>query len=130
MIHSPDNKGFTIIEVMIAVLVLSFGLLALAGLSASIISSNRFSAQLSAATTLAQDKIEDIRRVAYSNVSSGSETGIDEKGTSGGIFDRATVVLDDQPASGMKTVTVTVSWDWRGSSHDVALKTIVANVAQ
>jgi len=130
MIQLSKDKGFTIIEVMIALVVLSFGLLALGKLTASTISGNHFAAQLSAATTLAQDKLEDVKQGSYASIASETETGVDEQANSGGIFDRVTQVSDDQPASGMKTVTVTVSWDWNGSSHDVVLKTIVANVEQ
>ena len=55
------QDGFTLIEVLIAIVILSVGLLGMASLTVGIIKGNKFSNDLSTATTLAQDKMEDIR---------------------------------------------------------------------
>lgn len=128
--HSSDKMGFTIIEVMIAIVVLSFGLLAIGSLSVSNIKSNQFAGQMTAATTLAQDKIEALKNASYGSISTLTETNIDEEGNSGGIFNRVTTVTSDSPALNMKTVNVKVTWNWNGSQHDVELNTIIANIDQ
>lgn len=59
---SPKNaNGFSLIEVLLAVAVMSFGLLALASLQNSIMRSSSNSKAQSVALSLAKDKLEDLR---------------------------------------------------------------------
>lgn len=55
------QKGFTLLEVMIAVLVLAIGLLGLAGLQASSLRVNQSASMRSQATSLAYDMADRIR---------------------------------------------------------------------
>jgi prepilin-type N-terminal cleavage/methylation domain-containing protein len=55
------RRGMTLLEVIIAITILSVGLLALARMQAQAVKSNVSSRQLTEATILAQDKVEDIR---------------------------------------------------------------------
>jgi type IV pilus assembly protein PilV len=54
-------KGFTLLEVLVAVLVLSFGLLGIAGLLLATVQNNTVAAQRTTATFLAQDMADRIR---------------------------------------------------------------------
>lgn len=117
-----NKKGFTLIEVLIATLVLAIGLLSLATLAGTVIRGNSFSNKMTTATTLAQEKLEDIQRQGYSNASSSTENYSSIAGYS--AYKRITNVATASPATGMKTVTVTVSWD--ADAHSVALKNILA----
>ncbi len=56
------NAGFTLLEVLVAVLVLSFGLLGIAGLLLSTVQNNTIAAQRTTATFLAQDMADRIRQ--------------------------------------------------------------------
>jgi type IV pilus assembly protein PilV len=56
------NAGFTLLEVLVAVLVLSFGLLGIAGLLLSTMQNNTIAAQRTTATFLAQDMADRIRQ--------------------------------------------------------------------
>jgi type IV pilus assembly protein PilV len=56
------NAGFTLLEVLVAVLVLSFGLLGIAGLLLSTMQNNTIAAQRTTATFLAQDITDRIRQ--------------------------------------------------------------------
>ena len=57
----PKNKGFTLIEVLVAIVVLSVALLALAGLQIISIRSNSFGNRMTEATTLARDLMEEMK---------------------------------------------------------------------
>ncbi len=55
------NQGFTLLEVVMAVFLVAGGLLAYGGLTGSLMEKNVHNARDSIATTLAQDKIEELR---------------------------------------------------------------------
>lgn len=119
-----NNSGFTLMEVLVAMLILSVGLLGMAALITGIISSNKLSNRISTATVLAQDKMEEIRGVGYAGADA-------EAGTEGyniipnyPLYKRTTAVAAGNPAAGMKKITVTVYWD--SDDHSVVLNTILA----
>ena len=58
--HS-GNQGFTLLEVIMAVLLVAGGLLAYGALTGSLMEKNVRNTRDSIATTLAQDKIEELR---------------------------------------------------------------------
>ena len=123
---NADNKGFTLLEVLIAMVILSVGLLGMASLTVGIINGNRFSNDLTTATTLAQDKMEDVRRLGYSGTEATTTTVTENYNsiTDYAAYKRVTVTTVDSPAVGMKAITVTAYWDSDG--HSVELKTILA----
>ncbi|WP_290652055.1 type IV pilus modification protein PilV, partial [Aquisalimonas sp.] len=57
----PRQQGYSLLEILIAVLVLSIGLLGLAGLQTTSLQSNQSAAQVSQATFLAQDMFDRMR---------------------------------------------------------------------
>jgi len=117
-------KGFTLIEVLIATLILAIGLLSLATLAGTVIRGNSFSNKMTTATTLAQDKMEEIKGLGYDNADTAA--GTENYGSIADYvaYKRVATVSTDSPPTGMKTVTVKVSWD--ADAHFVELKTILA----
>jgi type IV pilus modification protein PilV len=57
-----NQRGFTLVETLVALVVLAVGLLAIAQMGVTYVRANTQSQQLSAATVLAQDKMEQLRR--------------------------------------------------------------------
>ena len=55
------QRGFSMVEVLVAILLLTVGLLALAKMQNQAVASNAFGNQLTEATFLAQDKVEELR---------------------------------------------------------------------
>ena len=55
------QSGFSMVEVMVAILLLTVGLLALAKMQTQAVASNSYGNQLTEATFLAQDKLEELR---------------------------------------------------------------------
>ena len=115
-----NNSGFTLMEVLVAMLILSVGLLGMAALITGIINSNKLSNRISTATVLAQDKMEDIKRIGYDNAVSETKASMPSPYAN---YEREVTVTPNSPATGMSTVTVTVYWE---SSKSVVLQTILA----
>ena len=107
------NKGFTIIEVLVALSIFAIGLLALATMQISAIQTNGFAYRTNIATLLAQDLLEDYKRLGYDGIpSTGNYTDnnpLNEHGVNdpAGIYNRTWTVADN---GWRKTITVTVAW--------------------
>ncbi len=114
------EDGFSLIEVVVCLLIFAFGLLSLAGMQIISIRGNSFSNNLSQATTLAQDKMEESKRLSFSdsNLSSGQHN---EGTISGTIFTRSYSVQD--VSSTMKAITVIVQWVGT-SNHSISFSTL------
>jgi len=124
-----DNQpGFTLLEVLIAISILTVGLLGVAQMQIMGITGNYFSGNTTGALSLAEEKMEDLLGKSYTDaeLTNGNHPDannpIDEIGQAGGIYTRIWVVADNTPIVDTKTVTVNVSWD--NASHQVSLSCI------
>ena len=108
-IKNRDSKrnGFSLIEVLIALVLLVVGLLALGGMQIVSIKGNSFSQQMTQATVLTQSKLEEIKK--WSFMDSGLSSGHHDEGVlSSSGFSRSYDVEDISAT--LKAVTVTVRW--------------------
>lgn len=119
------NEGFTLIEVVVTLLILTVGLLGMAALTVSVIQRNAQSNKITTATTLAQDKLEEMKTIGSSIVDDE-----DPYDTIPGYpaFKRVTEVAENTPNLQTSMVTVTVYWtvNWDSKDHSVALSTIIS----
>ena len=115
-------KGFTFIESLVAIVIFSIMFLGLNTLLISVIKNNSLNKKITTATTLARDKIEDLKNKGYtsSDLSVGSHSDpnnpINEMGATGGTFTRNWTVAE---ASSMKNVNVSILWD--SGKHQASL---------
>jgi prepilin-type N-terminal cleavage/methylation domain-containing protein len=119
---SDSNDGFTMLELMVALTVLALGLLALMGMQVSAIKKNAWANRFSMATTLAQDKIEEVRWQYYDEITkvAKSEKPIDctDEYTAFGVtFHRSCYLIPSFETDKYVTIDVEVSWTDRGKKE-------------
>lgn len=103
-----SERGFTMIEVMIAVLLSA---IAVIGIIALFVTQSRASGRArheTEAASLANDKLEKLRTVTVPATGTDALNPIDVQGVGGGIFYRK---WDVASSGGVYTMTVKVGWD-------------------
>ncbi len=120
-----NKKGFTLLEILVAITLLATALLGMAGLTAALMQGNTFSNRLTVASTLAQDRLEDLTKLGYGNTAVADTTVTEDYNSIPNFpfYKRVTTTNVDNPAAGMKTVTVAVFW--AADAHSVAPQTIL-----
>lgn len=68
------NSGFTLVELLIAISILSVGLLGIAGLAGTSIKASGSSQNATQANNLAQDRMESLQTVSFNNLQSTDTT--------------------------------------------------------
>jgi type II secretory pathway pseudopilin PulG len=117
-----NEQGFTLISVMIAVVILTIGILALAKTSATVVRTSANAATRSEAVSLARAYMEEVRSRPPANLISETLAFVDREGVpdANGPYSRQVVVTD--LASNLKSVQVVVTMP--GSSVPVELITL------
>ena len=109
---SKKSKGFSLIEVLVALVILSISLLALAGLMVQSTKNNSWGSHLTEAATLAQDRLERFRAVRpQTDIPEGTGgTNNDQvTGASGIVYTRTCTVTTNGTGT-LRTITITVTW--------------------
>ena len=129
---AQSEKGFTLIELFTAIVLLTIGLLGTAALTAGVIHGNIAGRNQTTATAIAQSCFQENRRVGYTNAGlsvsgNGCPVGTATVTLGGVAFTR---VLDaiDVSVTNMKTLTLTVSWsEGTAGSKSITMKTSMAS---
>jgi len=144
------NEGLTLLEVLAAVAILSFGLLAVATMQGSSIKGN------SQAITLAQGKVEELMRLPYNDADltdtdndgtnqDADDDGVDDGGDNFGlddttgadrsevsdVNDRYTLywnIAVDEPIANVKTIRIIVEWPDRGVQKSAVVDFMKADI--
>jgi len=120
-----NDTGVALLEILVAGLVLAVGFLGMVGVATSVMHGNAFSSRLTAATILAQEKMEELRGLGFSGLPNDNMTTVEDYHTISGrpLFKRTVSTDVAHAADGLKKTTVTVYWE--GDSHRVVLKTLI-----
>lgn len=114
------TRGFTLIEVVVAIVMLTFGVLASASLTAALMKSNRGVTNRTRAVELSREKIEDLQSERFADIASGG----DAVGVRGISYNRSWTVTANSPIANVKTITLNVTWTDRQGTHTVSNQTI------
>ena len=122
--HNKTNEGFTLIEVMITVAVLSIGLLALASMQITAVNDNASSSHRTEASTWAQDKMEALMALPFThdNLTQTTPGNPHSDPTQpSDDYEISWTVDDDISLPDTKQITITVTWQERGLTKTVRL---------
>jgi type IV pilus assembly protein PilV len=138
---SSNEKGFTLLETVVAIAILTFGILAVASMQISSMRGNSFAGNVTEATTLAGDRLERLIALSYddsllldmdANGSGGlNDTGNDadykeEQEIEAVTYAVCTNLAIDTPRNNTKTIKVIVTWTDRGVQKSVSLQHVKA----
>jgi type IV pilus modification protein PilV len=118
---APTEAGFTLIEVMVALVIFAFGILAVLGMQITAIRGGHQSQNLSRAASIGANTIEDFVRQEYATLADGNDT-VDGKYTRNWVINENTT----GELTGTKSVDLTVTWTEGGRSHQVAYEFLKA----
>ncbi len=147
-----DSSGFTLIEVMLALVIFAVGLLAVAYMQISAIRGNDTAFEFSKALTLAQSKIDKLTALPYDDTmlddddgdgtnQDSDDDGLDDSGNNFGLDDNTTATADgsetidskyslfwniavDEPVNNAKKIRIIVQWQDGSTQRQAELDTV------
>ena len=125
--RAAKGRGFTLVELLVAMSLMFIGLMGLLSLQIVATRAAVQARRITEALSLAQDRVERLRRLPISSVTSATEAKLTEKGTTdptGGLYTRVTTVT---PAGTSFVISVAVSWpDLQNRPHTITIRTVRA----
>ena len=117
-----SKKGFTLLEVLLAILLTVTGFVALLQAASVALSASGYNEAELVAINLAQDKIEDVRTVSFSSIADEAKAAVPDYPA----FSREVVVTT--PQSGLKQVSVNVYWFAKSAEMNTSLITYASDI--
>ena len=140
--NSGDReKGYTLLEVIFSICIISIGLLGVASMQAGAIRGNHFADGVSIGSTWASDKLEKLMATAEDSYDDASLKDTDGDGDAGldhgtsatadyeetkGKYSIFWNISVDSLLSNTKTISVIVTWKNHGDDKSVTMRHIVA----
>jgi len=147
MRKGSKQEGFTLLEVIVAISILTFGILAVASMQAASIRGNSLSSAVTGGTTWAGDQVERLMALPYDDpllqdtdgdAAAGlNNTGFDndpdtqadaDHQATEGRYTITRTVADDTPITNTKTINVTVTWTDQGVQKSISLQRVIPRI--
>jgi len=122
--YLKSKGGFTLLELMISLAIMSVGMLGVVGMFVYAIGGNAEGRNLSKATNLAGKKIEELKMTAFADLTSHRTSGAYAPSTDG-MYTISDWTTKD-PNLNMRKATVSVTWVVKGTTHEVKLSSEIA----
>ena len=115
------NAGFTLVESMLTLAIMSMGLLALAGLQITALRGNALSRRMTTAVSIAEQRLEQLKNTSYTNIQAEAVTQV----TASNLHFTRQVTVTTGPLPNTKSVSVLVSWQDQATTHTLPIATII-----
>jgi type IV pilus assembly protein PilV len=114
------RKGFSLIEILVAMVLLAVGILAIAGMQVASVRGNFSSNNISQAVSVAQDRLEILKNLDIGDAA--LSIGLHNEAVPSTIFSREWNV-SAIPGTTAKSITMTVRWR-DPSDHSISFSTV------
>jgi type IV pilus assembly protein PilV len=121
-LKSLDERGFNLIELLIALTVFTIGIMAVAAMQTASARGNNLASSLSMGVrTFNQNKAEQLLSLAYgdTDLDAGTHPTETMTGSNNVVYSTFWTVVVNNPYTGAKTVTVSTSWSDYTGTHTV-----------
>src|SRR5262245_19749724 len=115
------NAGFTLVEGMLTLAIISVSLLALAELQITALRGNALSRRITTAASMAEQRIEQLKNTSYTNIQAEAATQV----TASNLHFTRQVIVTNGPLPNTKSVSVLVSWQDQSKTHTLPIATII-----
>jgi len=122
-----SNGGFTIVELVVAIVIAGFILPAVALALTSLAATDYQARDLSLANMISQNKVEYLRSIGYNSVSTGTTTFTAELPASMGKPKSANYTVST-PTTGIKQVDITISFTEYKKTRTVTYRTYISEL--
>lgn len=121
---TQNKDGFTLIEVMVAIIILMFGMLVLLNTAAVVMEKNLENVLRDEAEKIAESTMNQIRNIPFANLSGSSAT---ENRNVRGVVTAYNVMtqIDTSPGPDTSIVQVIVSWTYKGKPKNHVVSTLM-----
>ncbi len=151
-LQSAGQKGFTLLEVIVAISILTVGLLAVASMQGSAIIANATATNITDATTFASDRLEKLASLGYNDTDledtdgdgaaglgdrgfdgdpltgTDADHGITRQNARGKTYSVYWNVAENDAREGTKTIQVIVAWKDHGKAKQLMLRHIKPHI--
>lgn len=123
------SRGFSLVEVLVALVVLMAGAMAVAASVSNVVAANTMAGEHTRASALAVQEMEEIKAMDPADVDDQAAVQIDARGDEGsGPYTKTVEVVDDTEGADANTKEVTVTVEYRAGelgTRSVDLFTII-----
>jgi prepilin-type N-terminal cleavage/methylation domain-containing protein len=120
MKRKTKNNGFTLIEILISLVLLTVGIISITSAFSTGISASGDSQNVATALNIAQKKMEAIKNTAFANISSSGPSADP-------VFSDFNSAVSAAIGQNPMRVDITVSWRAKAGDTSITLTTLVAN---
>ena len=113
--RANNEEGFNLIEVLVAISILTIGLLAVAKMQGTALSGDSFASAVTESSTLAQDRLETLLSLPYNDAN--LDSGNHQDATPPARHTITWTVTDDEPVPNSKLIEVTVTRQYKGGTR-------------
>ena len=115
------NAGFTLVESLLTLAIMSMSLLALAGLQITALRGNALSRSITTAISIAEQRIEQLKNTSYAHIQAEAATQV----TASNLHFTRQVTVTNGPLPNTKSVSVLVSWQDQSKTHTLPIATLI-----
>ena len=139
-ININNEKGFSLIEILIAITIFAIGILAVGKMQIKAIQGNSFANDLTEATTLAQNRMEELIGFSYTDpllddTNGNGNAGIDSANATtadhnavDGRYNIFWNIAPDHYISNTKGIKIIITWTDKGAPKEVSITSMKADI--